>query len=110
MQWLGIVWLVACSDAPFETGAALPRPDGPVPVDHAPGSDEAVQAEVERLMTAFVQNDGPPGIGIALVRDGAVLYSGGYGWADFAAERSLEADTPVLLSSVSKTFVGVAAM
>lgn len=107
---LTVVSTVACSSAPFETGSPVPVPAGPPPVTHTEGADASVIDAVEARVLTFFRDGGPPGLGVALVRDGEVLYSGGYGWADVAEERPLDPHTPVLLSSVSKTFIGVAAM
>ncbi|MEO0600108.1 MAG: serine hydrolase domain-containing protein [Myxococcota bacterium] len=106
----GLTLAVGCSAPPFETGPELSLPAGPVPVTHDEGVDATVAAAVEERVVAYMEDDGPPGLGVALVRDGAVLYAGGYGWADVEDELPLGPRTSVLLSSVSKTFIGVAAM
>ena len=51
-----------------------------------------------------------PGLAAAIVRDGAVLWTGAYGLADVESERAVTADTAFLIASVSKTFVAVALM
>ncbi len=101
---LATVW-TACAEP--DEGIGLPadaRPVSPGVVD-----DEVLAAEVDALALAFVERHPVPGIAITVVTDD-VRVSAGYGWADLETARPLRAETPVLLSSVSKTFVGVAAM
>lgn len=100
--------VVAC--APFDRGDPVDLPGGPPPVDHGVDADPSLTERVDRAVRGFLSDSGAPGIGVALVKDGAVLFDAGYGWAEIETERPLGVDTPVLLSSVSKTFIGVAAM
>ena len=51
-----------------------------------------------------------PGLSASVVRDGAVVWSGAYGWANIRAERRVEPDTPFMLASVSKTVLATAVM
>jgi CubicO group peptidase (beta-lactamase class C family) len=89
-------------------GASIP--EGPVPVSWGVVADVALARDVDELVRTFLEDSELPGISVALVREDVVAFSGGYGWADLEYERPMMAETPVLLSSVSKTFVGVAAM
>jgi CubicO group peptidase (beta-lactamase class C family) len=49
-----------------------------------------------------------PGAGVALVANGEVLWCGGIGQADIAANRALSCDTEFRVGSISKTFVALA--
>lgn len=84
-------------------------PEGPPPVTRGLVTDEAladaVDAQVLRAMAT-----GPAGLSVALVQGDAVIYDAAYGWADLDEGRPLTPDTPILLSSVTKTFAGVSAM
>lgn len=51
-----------------------------------------------------------PGAAVALVRDGEVVWSKGYGFANVNDERPVTADTPFMIASVSKAVMGVALM
>lgn len=51
-----------------------------------------------------------PALGLAIVRDDAVMWADGFGWADYEADRDADADTPFMVASVSKTIVAVAVM
>ncbi len=64
--------------------------------------DEFVAAKLERANV--------PGLGVAAVRDGEVVWSRGFGLADVSASRAATADTPFMLASISKTFTATAAM
>lgn len=103
---LSALVLAACS--PLELGPRLELPTE-VPVDRAVGEGARADA-IEALALEIVKGEPIPGMAIAVVDGGEVVYAAGLGWADVEAERPLSADTPVLLSSVSKSFVGVFAM
>jgi CubicO group peptidase (beta-lactamase class C family) len=51
-----------------------------------------------------------PGIGLAVVRDGHLKWTKGYGFADIAAKKPVGRDTLFMLASVSKTITTVALM
>jgi CubicO group peptidase (beta-lactamase class C family) len=51
-----------------------------------------------------------PGLAACIVRDGAIVWSRGYGRANLAHERPTTPDTIFMLASVSKTVMAVAAM
>lgn len=106
---LPLALLAACS-APFEKGDPVSLPSEAPPVDHGVLADEALAAEVDAAAQDFLARTQAPGVSLALVREGELVFSAGYGWAELESERAFEAETPVLLSSVSKTFIGVAAM
>jgi CubicO group peptidase (beta-lactamase class C family) len=51
-----------------------------------------------------------PGLAVAFVKDGAVSWTGYYGYADVERQRRVTADTLVQMASVSKTITGTAVM
>jgi CubicO group peptidase (beta-lactamase class C family) len=50
------------------------------------------------------------GASLAIVRDGAVLYAKGYGFADLGRRVPVRADTRFLIASITKMFTAVAVM
>jgi CubicO group peptidase (beta-lactamase class C family) len=70
-------------------------------------------ASVEEL-DAFVRREVTrhrvPGLAVAVVVDGEVRWSRGYGYADLAQKRRVTPDTPFMLGSVSKVVTGAAVM
>lgn len=101
--------LNACAPPALQPGEVLPFPDE-IPVTHAPDNEPEAERRIEALVVPFMEDQGPPGLSLAVVRDGAVIYSGAYGWADIATGRPLDPHTPLLLSSITKTLLGVTAM
>ena len=67
---------------------------------------QAFAAELDSLRQAHRI----PGLAIAVVRDGRVVLSRGYGWADVEARRPVTEHTPFDIASVTKTIAGVTAM
>jgi CubicO group peptidase (beta-lactamase class C family) len=51
-----------------------------------------------------------PGLSAAVIRDGDVIWSQGWGWANIAARRRVRTDTLFMLASVSKTVVATAVL
>ncbi|MFO0974070.1 MAG: serine hydrolase domain-containing protein [Phycisphaerae bacterium] len=49
-----------------------------------------------------------PGMAVGLVKNGRLVFSRGYGWADLATSRPASADTVFTLAGTSKLVVGVA--
>ncbi len=95
---------------PFELGKAVSLPDGSTPVNPGMAGSGPLAESVDERVLSYLEKHQLPGIGVGLIKEGAVVFSAGYGWADLEEEAPLMAHTPVLLSSVSKTFIGVAAM
>ncbi len=78
-------------------------PDGPpVPEEWLP----ALQAFGEEI-AADVEADGVGGITVALARDGEVLWSGAYGWADPEAGVPAARETVYRTGSISKSVTAV---
>jgi len=102
------LWLVGCSPIPL--GPKVGLPSGPTPVSHGTTVDPELAEQVDSAVLSTVEELGLPGLAVALTYRGEVIFTGAYGWAELETERDLKTDTPVLLSSVSKTFIGIAAM
>ncbi|MEL6343142.1 MAG: serine hydrolase domain-containing protein [Myxococcota bacterium] len=101
--------LVGCNMP--DRGARVQLPDGPHPINAGETSlDSETVDQINRTVRSHLEAFEVPGMGLALIRDGEVVYTAGYGWADLADEETVSPQTPFLLASVSKTFIGVTAM
>src|SRR5690606_5380093 len=75
------------------------------------GWTQVQSADLQRLESEIreaLEQSGIPGAGIALVRNGDVLWAGGVGLADRSSSRPVSGQTLYPLGSISKTFVGMA--
>ena len=73
----------------------------------------ATPANIEELksaVAAILKEHGVPGIGIALVTKDKVVWTGGVGKADIAANRDVTADTMFRVGSITKGFVALTAL
>jgi CubicO group peptidase (beta-lactamase class C family) len=64
--------------------------------------------ELRQAMKEVVDKEHVPGAGVALVANGELLWCGGIGTADIAANRAVNCDTEFRVGSISKTFVALA--
>src|SRR6266699_1656214 len=64
--------------------------------------------ELKKTMKDVLDKEHVPGAGIALIANGQVLWCGGIGQADIAANRAVSCDTEFRVGSISKTFVALA--
>src|SRR5882672_4372459 len=64
--------------------------------------------ELKKAMKDVLDKEHVPGAGLALVANGEVLWCGGIGQADIAANRAVSCDTEFSVGSISKTFVALA--
>jgi CubicO group peptidase (beta-lactamase class C family) len=73
----------------------------------------ATPANIEELksaVAAILKEHSVPGIGIALVTKDKVVWTGGVGKADIAANRDVSADTMFRVGSITKGFVALTAL
>ena len=61
-------------------------------------SKEYVEKELERYKT--------PGMGVGVIRNGEVLFAGGFGYKDLETKERIDADTMWAIASCSKSFTG----
>ncbi|WP_330234477.1 serine hydrolase [Nocardia sp. NBC_00508] len=73
--------------------AGVPIPDGRI--------DDAV-AELDRLAEDLLDSSGVPGMAVAVVHGGKVVYSRGFGVRNVVTEEKVDPDTVFQLASVSK--------
>jgi CubicO group peptidase (beta-lactamase class C family) len=64
--------------------------------------------ELKKAMKEVLDKEHVPGAGVALIANGEVLWCGGIGQADIAANRAVSCDTEFRVGSISKTFVALA--
>jgi CubicO group peptidase (beta-lactamase class C family) len=64
--------------------------------------------ELKKAMKDVLDKEHVPGAGVALIANGEVLWCGGIGKADLAANRDVTCDTEFRVGSISKTFVALA--
>ena len=85
---------------------------GPVPAQSLAEQPRVAQAlELARIwLEAQRAYEQIPGVSAAIVYDQHVLWAGGYGYADLAAQRPAAADTIYSICSISKLFTSVAVL
>ncbi len=64
--------------------------------------------ELQLAMNEVLDKEHVPGAGVALVANGELLWCGGIGKADIAANRAVTCDTQFRVGGISKTFVALA--
>ena len=64
--------------------------------------------ELKKAIQNVLEKEHVPGAGVALVANGELLWCGGIGKADVAANRDVTCDTQFRVGSISKTFVALA--
>jgi CubicO group peptidase (beta-lactamase class C family) len=64
--------------------------------------------ELQSAMKQVLDKEHVPGAGVALVSNGELLWCGGLGKANLAANRHITCDTEFRVGSISKTFVALA--
>jgi len=73
--------------------AGIPIPDGQI--------DRAI-GELDRLAATIMQRSGIPGMAVAVVRDGRMVYAKGFGVRKVGAPETVDADTVFQIASLSK--------
>jgi CubicO group peptidase (beta-lactamase class C family) len=99
--------------SPFLTPAPVLQPPAPLPELALP--HELTKADLEAFLDALIpaqlQSRDMAGAAISVVKDGQVLLSKGYGYADYAAKRPVVADKTLFRpGSISKVFTAIAVM
>jgi len=78
--------------------------------DRDPEPDPAADAALDADLDALREDGAFPGLSAAIVKDGALVWAGAYGWADIEQEIPVTTDTVFMLASISKTFVSTAVL
>ncbi len=66
--------------------------------------------DLSTLIQTEMENNNIPGLAVGMVKDGALVWQGTFGYADIENNIPVSEDTPFMLASVSKHFVYCAAM
>lgn len=74
-----------------------------------PDANATAAASAQALLDALVATNGVPGMGAAVWRNGAVVWTGCSGWRDVAAKVPVQRDTVFRFASVSKVIAATAA-
>jgi len=75
--------------------------------------DAAIESVVPALsnrLRALMTQQGVPGVALGIVRDQALVWSAGFGYADIASGRPLDEHTLFGVGSITKTFTALALM
>jgi CubicO group peptidase (beta-lactamase class C family) len=72
-----------------------------------PATAEADFAAIDAFIASEMKRGGIPGLSLAIVQDGRVLYQNGYGRADRSG-RAVTPQTPFIIGSIGKTFTALA--
>ncbi len=76
----------------------------------AQGMPAPARAALDSLVDLLVAGELVPGMGVAVVRDGRVIYQRAAGWADREAGRRVDANTVFYIGSVTKPFTALGAV
>jgi CubicO group peptidase (beta-lactamase class C family) len=110
---LAIAFAQGPAPSPFLSPAPVLQPAPPLPdiaLAHELSRPD-LEAFLDALIPAQLQNRDIAGAGVAVVKDGQVLLSKGYGYADFAAKKPVVADQTLFRpGSISKVFTAIAVM
>ncbi|MFJ8085732.1 serine hydrolase [Streptomyces sp. NPDC096205] len=99
LAWIATAGLTAL------LGAAAPGPSPPPPQPPPQLDDAEVQRAVDQLdgvVRAAMKRTGTPGVAVAVVHDGKVIFQKGYGVRKAGEKAAVDADTVFQLASVSK--------
>lgn len=110
---LTIAFAQGPAPSPLLSPAPVLQPTAPLPelaLAHELTKPD-LEAFLDALIPAQLQNRDIAGATIAVVKDGQVLLAKGYGYADFAAKKPVVADKTLFRpGSISKTFTAIAVM
>jgi CubicO group peptidase (beta-lactamase class C family) len=104
-----LLWsATGCEEQPDDDDSAADDDD--TGDDDAGDDDDAGWAAIDELIEQKMADAHIPGLAAAVVMDGEVIWSEGYGYAHIAQQREVTPDTPFMLASTSKTVTAVALM
>jgi N-acyl-D-amino-acid deacylase len=107
MRWLSLV-LVLCGLALAQT-ICIPPPPGSFGKDNKPltGYSAPGLEPYDRVMTRLLEKYQIPGAALAVAKDGRLVLSRGYGWADVAAKEPVQPTSLFRLASLTKPITAV---
>jgi CubicO group peptidase (beta-lactamase class C family) len=65
---------------------------------------------IQAAATRAIEEHQLPGLGVAVVCDGEVLYCDAFGYADIESQRPMRPDVTQRIASITKTMVGLCVM
>src|SRR4051812_9561907 len=107
------LWAQGPAPSPLLTPAPVMQPAAPLPELALPHdlTKPDLEAFLDALIPAQLQNRDMAGAVIAVVKDGQVLLAKGYGFADFVAKKPVVADKTLFRpGSISKVFTATAVL
>ncbi len=109
---MGLAMILAVGPPLGRMLASDQGPSGPLPTGGAASLDpEEMAALFDALIPQQLDQYHVPGAAIAVVQDGEVIFARGYGLADVAQERPVDAETTLFRTgSIAKTFTWTAVM
>jgi len=93
--------------------ALQPAQSASLPIQTTISVDEPVSEVIKQyraLIPDLINQKKIPGLAIALVDDGQVLWSEGFGYTDWDRSTAVTADTPFSIQSISKSFTAAVVM
>jgi CubicO group peptidase (beta-lactamase class C family) len=118
--WLALllcIGIAGCGSP--DDGGAKPAavPSGPAPIDLQTPllptlvvEGEPLPPAEERTLERQMAEQVVPGVSIAVIQDGAIVWAGGFGMADVESERPVTADTLFQAASISKPVAAMGAL
>jgi CubicO group peptidase (beta-lactamase class C family) len=102
-----LTWACVTTALPFSHLACDSNPSEPAIIEILPIEGlQGFEAELDSLRVVLRI----PGIAAAIAKDGAIVWSKGFGFADAEAERPATPSTPYHLASLTKTFAATIVM
>jgi D-alanyl-D-alanine carboxypeptidase len=74
----------------------------------SPVDDNSLGGIVDAAVAAEMKAQGMPGMTVAIARNGVILYTQGYGYADLSTHQAMAADAVMQIGSVTKQFTATA--
>jgi CubicO group peptidase (beta-lactamase class C family) len=81
-----------------------------VPVSEPGVGGQKVSPRLDRAVVRLMSTAHIPGVSVALLKRGRLVWSKGYGWADIARRRAVTSATIFMLASISKTVTATAVL
>jgi len=83
----------------------LVLPDGPIPIS---GVSHKGAEPLDDMISTFLKEHNVAGATVAVAKDGKLLYSRGFGYADVTEEKQMQPDAVMRIASISKPITAVA--
>jgi len=110
MRWLSFIWMLG--GLALAQTICIPPPPQSFGKDHKPltGYSAPGLEGYDRVMTRLLEKYQIPGAALAVAKDGRLVLSRGYGWADVAAKEAVQPTSLFRLASLTKPVTAVATL